>query len=77
LWIDQPVGSGFSYSDEILDGVLNETDMKENMYDFLQGFLQTNPKYANSEFMIIGESYGGHYGKSLSTSIPLPLSFVR
>ena len=43
--------------------------MKEDMYDFLQGFFNANPKYANNEFFIIGESYAGHYCPSLGAHI--------
>ena len=40
LWIDQPVGSGFSYDSSVSDiGVTNEHEMASNMWEFFQHWL--------------------------------------
>jgi carboxypeptidase C (cathepsin A) len=60
LWIDQPVGTGYSYADSYSDYVGDETAVAEDLWEFLQVFFQTNPQY-NSKVFIFGESYAGHY----------------
>merc|ERR1712130_825372 len=61
LWIDQPVGTGFSYSNSHIEHVVTEKAMAENMYEFFQKFMEQFPKYAKLDFFIMGESYAGHY----------------
>jgi len=60
LWIDQPVGTGYSYADNYDDYVGDEKAVAEDLYQFLQQFLAQNPQY-NFKFYIFGESYAGHY----------------
>jgi len=69
IWLDQPVGTGFSYSDSIFDYTLNEEQVSTDLYQFLQAFLQRNPKYAKLPFFITGESYAGHYNTHFSSYI--------
>jgi len=67
LFIDQPVGVGFSFDTSATDpGVTSEAAMAENMYEFFQKWFQYYPKYANLPFYISAESYGGHYGPALA-----------
>ncbi|KAG5507580.1 hypothetical protein JKF63_06529 [Porcisia hertigi] len=63
LFVDQPAGVGYSYSDKI-NWAHNESEVAEDMYNFLQGFArrETSPSITGAnDFYIIGESYGGHY----------------
>jgi len=60
MWIDQPVGTGFSYADKPDDYVFDEAQVAEDLYQFLQSFFKTNPQY-NKNFFVFGESYAGHY----------------
>lgn len=60
MFVDQPVGTGFSYADSMSDYVTNEEMVAEDMYEFLQGFFKQNPQYNKSVFLF-GESYAGHY----------------
>jgi len=61
IFVDQPVGTGFSYADYTQDYVTNEDQVGQDMYVFLQEFFQLFPQYAPLEFYILGESYAGHY----------------
>ncbi|KAF4317347.1 hypothetical protein G195_009307 [Phytophthora kernoviae 00238/432] len=60
IWLDQPTGVGFSFGSPA-DKDYNETNVGENIYWFLQGFLELYPQFEGREFFITGESYGGHY----------------
>ncbi|GMF47483.1 unnamed protein product [Phytophthora fragariaefolia] len=60
IWLDQPTGVGFSFGSPA-DKDYNETNVGENIYWFLQGFLSQHPQYRGREFFVTGESYGGHY----------------
>ncbi|KAL4110569.1 hypothetical protein PRIC1_002260 [Phytophthora ramorum] len=61
VWIDQPTNVGFSYGPDPKDADNNEDNVAENLYWFLQGFLERHPELQGREFFISGESYGGHY----------------
>lgn len=60
VWLDQPTDVGYSYGDaEDLDH--DEDNVQENIYWFLQGFLDKHPEFEGRPLFITGESYGGHY----------------
>nr|XP_004240167.1 serine carboxypeptidase-like [Solanum lycopersicum] len=61
IYIDQPTGTGFSYTSDNRDIRHNETDISNDLYDFIQAFFNAHPEYVNSDFYITGESYAGHY----------------
>jgi carboxypeptidase C (cathepsin A) len=68
LFIDQPVGTGFSYGTENVD-----TSQKAavDVWQFLQIWF-ADPrfsKYASREFGIWTESYGGHYGPTFAAYV--------
>jgi len=70
LYIDQPVGTGFSYDSNPLDiGVTNEHQMAANMWEFFQKWFAEHTKYAKLPFFIAAESYGGHYAPALAYHI--------
>jgi cathepsin A (carboxypeptidase C) len=60
LFVDQPIGTGFSHS-EIGHDVTNEEKVGSDMAIFLRGYLEENPEYKGRDFFITGESYAGHY----------------
>ena len=70
LFIDQPVGTGFSYGTENVD-----TSQKAavDIWKFLQIWL-ADPRfkmnYAGRDFGIWTESYGGHYGPIFAACVP-------
>ncbi|KAK6138113.1 hypothetical protein DH2020_028153 [Rehmannia glutinosa] len=61
IYVDQPTGTGFSYSSDDDDIRHTEEDVSNDLYDFLQAFFKEHPQYANNDFYITGESYAGHY----------------
>lgn len=66
MWVDQPAGVGFSYG---VKNDQNETMVAEDMYHFLQAFFTKHTEYANAEFFVFGESYGGHYAPAISNRV--------
>lgn len=68
LYIDQPVGTGFSYADS--DYVHDETVVAADVYTFLQGWFKQYPyPYLKNDFYIVGESYGGHYVPAVAAKV--------
>uniref|UniRef100_A0A1J3DA97 Carboxypeptidase n=1 Tax=Noccaea caerulescens TaxID=107243 RepID=A0A1J3DA97_NOCCA len=61
LYVDQPVGTGFSYTTDKSDIRHDETGVSDDLYDFLQAFFAEHPNLAKKDFYITGESYAGHY----------------
>lgn len=61
LYVDQPTGTGFSYSSDKRDIRHNEDGVSNDLYDFLQAFFVEHPQFAKNDFYITGESYAGHY----------------
>ncbi|KAM0938820.1 putative carboxypeptidase C [Dioscorea sansibarensis] len=61
IYVDQPTGTGFSYSSDKRDIRHDEKGVSDDLYDFLQAFFAVHPKYAGNDFYITGESYAGHY----------------
>jgi carboxypeptidase C (cathepsin A) len=60
IWLDQPTSVGFSHS-TVGDHDYNEKDVGENLYWFLQGFIDKHPEFGGREFYLTGESYASHY----------------
>lgn len=69
LFVDQPVGTGFSYADDSAAYVKNEEQVAEDMWEFMQAFLKRFPEYAGLDFYVTGESYAGHYVPAISSHI--------
>lgn len=61
LFVDQPIGVGFSYSDAPEDRVFDEERLSEDMLDFVLTFLEVHPEMKFRDFYITGESYAGSY----------------
>ncbi|KAI6659309.1 Serine carboxypeptidase S10 family member 1-like [Oopsacas minuta] len=69
LYVDQPVGTGFSYTNNPLGIETNEKTIARELTVFLEEFYQKFPKYASLPLFIIGESYAGHYVPAFSAYI--------
>jgi carboxypeptidase C (cathepsin A) len=61
LYIDQPIGTGFSYGSDS-DDVTSTITAAPFVWKLLQAFYSRFPKYKNHDFGLFTESYGGHYG---------------
>jgi hypothetical protein len=69
LFIDQPVGTGFSYGTK---NVGTSDQAAADIWKFLQIWF-ADPrfsKYAHRNFGIWTESYGGHYGPTFAACVP-------
>ncbi|XP_069317923.1 probable serine carboxypeptidase CPVL isoform X1 [Eulemur rufifrons] len=61
LYIDNPVGTGFSFTDDPHGYAVNEDDVAQNLYNALIQFFQLFPEYKDNDFYATGESYAGKY----------------
>nr|GMD22487.1 serine carboxypeptidase II-2 [Ipomoea batatas]GMD87848.1 serine carboxypeptidase II-2 [Ipomoea batatas] len=70
LFVDSPVGVGYSYSNTSSD-ILTNGDKRtaEDSLEFLLNWFERFPQYKGREFYITGESYAGHYVPQLSQVI--------
>jgi len=59
IFLDQPVNTGFSYSES--ESVKDSVTAGEDVYAFLELFFKQFPEYTGRDFHIAGESYAGHY----------------
>ncbi|XP_065255699.1 probable serine carboxypeptidase CPVL [Emys orbicularis] len=60
LYIDNPVGTGFSFTDDTGYAV-NQDDVGRDLYSALIQFFQLFPDYQKNDFYVTGESYAGKY----------------
>lgn len=61
IYIDNPVGTGFSFTDSEDGYAENEKDVGENLLRALKQFFLLFPNLQKNEFFISGESYAGKY----------------
>jgi cathepsin A (carboxypeptidase C) len=60
LYVDSPVGVGFSYSDNN-DYQTSDDETLKFIYEALNDFFKKYPQFIESEFYLTGESYTGVY----------------
>ena len=61
LFIDQPVGTGYSFTKSDDGYVRNEDEVARDLYAMLIQFFEIYHEYASCPFYVTGESYGGKY----------------
>ena len=66
LYLDQPIGTGFSYQDDFRRLRNNEDDIALDFVEFMKEFYKKNPKFKDRDLYITGESYAGHYIPAMS-----------
>ena len=66
IYIDNPVGAGYSFSDKL---TVNEFEVASNLYNMLQQWFTLFPMYQNNDFYPFGESYGGKYIPAIARKI--------
>ncbi|GLT80763.1 hypothetical protein SLA2020_521860 [Shorea laevis] len=69
LFVDQPIGTGFSYTSDEEDYRGDEEGVSNDLYDFLQAFFKEHSEFVKNDFYITGESYAGHYIPALAGRI--------
>ncbi|XP_051249761.1 lysosomal protective protein isoform X1 [Dicentrarchus labrax] len=68
LYLESPVGVGFSYSDDQKYGT-NDTEVSMNNYLALKDFFRLFPEFNKNELFLTGESYGGIYIPTLAERV--------
>ncbi|KAJ4117495.1 hypothetical protein NW768_010858 [Fusarium equiseti] len=67
LYVDQPIGSGFSYRD---GGKVNSIKQRSAyIWTLLQSWFQAYDEYENRDLSIYTGSYGGHTGTDIVNDI--------
>lgn len=69
IFIDNPVGTGFSFTDNEAGYCMNENCVARGLYRTLTQFFQLFPHLKKNAFYITGESYAGKYVPSLGLLI--------
>ena len=69
LYLDQPVGTGFSYADAPEVFTTNNTQIAADMVSFLQQFLLRYPNFKTQPFYVFCESYGDKMTTGLATAL--------
>ena len=66
LFIDQPVGTGWSYGEHTVE---NLDEIGQEFLSFMLNFYEEFPEYQERELMLTGESFGGKYLSYASRAI--------
>ncbi|XP_057845951.2 serine carboxypeptidase-like 45 [Cryptomeria japonica] len=61
LYVESPVGVGFSYSNTTSDNTSNDTLSAQDNLDFLLNWLEKFPELKDVDIYLAGESFAGHY----------------
>lgn len=69
LYIDQPVGTGFSYTNSKIGYITNMSEMAEQLYLVIIQFLQLFPWFQSTPLFIAGESFAGKYIPAIAYKI--------
>ncbi|KAK4252796.1 hypothetical protein QN277_014338 [Acacia crassicarpa] len=59
IFLDAPVGTGFSYAKDPQDLVVSDTSSARQTYKFLRKWLVEHPEYMNNRLFIASDSYSG------------------
>lgn len=62
LFIDNPVGTGFSYAETTSGFVKTNAQIASDLLECMRGFYKQLPKFENVATYITTESYGGKMG---------------
>ena len=69
IFIEQPAGVGFSFSDTAADYTVGDERAAADVYEFLKLFVARYPQYSSRDLYLSGESYGGHYVPSEAAAV--------
>lgn len=62
LFIDNPVGTGFSYVERLSAFATTNKQIADDLVACMKGFYQQQPNFRNVSTYILTESYGGKMG---------------
>ncbi|KAF6085624.1 carboxypeptidase vitellogenic like [Phyllostomus discolor] len=69
LYIDNPVGAGFSFTDDPQGYAVSEDDVARDLFSALMQFFQLFPEFQENDFYITGQSYAGKYVPAIAYHI--------
>jgi vitellogenic carboxypeptidase-like protein len=69
LYIDNPVGTGFSFTDNDMGYAKTQDDVADNLYNALGQFFQLFPHLRGNFLYLTGESYAGKYIPVLASKL--------
>ena len=69
IFIDNPIGAGFSYTENEQGYTRNITQIGQDVVTALLQFFQIFPEMRMNDFYVIGESYGGKFVSAVSHAI--------
>lgn len=69
IYIDSPVGTGYSFTDSNHGYMTNAKDVGDNLLIALQQFFLLFPMLQENEFFVAGEFYGGKFVAALAYAI--------
>lgn len=69
IYIDNPVGTGYSFTENDNGYASNETQVGRDVHNALVQFFKLFPELQNNDFFVTGESYGGKYVPAVSHAI--------
>jgi len=69
IYIDNPVGTGWSFTDSDEGYVTDETGVANDLYSALTQFFILFPEYSANDFYVTGESYAGKYVPAIAFKI--------
>lgn len=69
IYIDNPVGTGFSFTRNDTGYARNETDVGRDLYVAMVQFFTMFPELQHNDFFVTGESYAGKYVPALAYTI--------
>ncbi|XP_054419915.1 probable serine carboxypeptidase CPVL [Pteronotus mesoamericanus] len=61
LYMDSPVGTGFSFTDDPQGYAVNQDDVARDLFSALIQFFQLFPEFQENDFYATGQSYAGKY----------------
>ncbi|XP_071969783.1 lysosomal protective protein-like [Engystomops pustulosus] len=68
LYLESPAGVGYSYSDD-KEYEIGDAQVAKDNYMALKDFFRLFPEFAENDFYITGESYGGFYVPALAVEV--------
>ena len=69
IYLEQPAGVGFSTAAKEVGYSTGDNETALENYQFLEGFFEEFPQYAQNDLWVTGESYGGVYIPTLTYNI--------